>query len=527
MSLTIGIIIILLIFTIIGNICSKKIKNIEDYYVAGRNANTPLIVGSLVASYLGTGTFMGDAGMAFDGYPLSLLIFMAMPAGGYVLGALLFGRFLHRSKCITVAEFFEKRYSSKKIRFAMGITIVIGMMAYLIVVTQGASIILSSLTHIPRSISLFIICFVYTSFTFSGGSKGVLITDTMMFTLFMISMIVITPFVITDAGGWNSAFDMIAHYGNGIFSSSGIIGTYDNFPEKNDPLIWAIIMGFMGILLVTGSPWQASRYLMAKNEHVVIRSSMIGGLSILLLYILIAATSLCGRILSPQPTTGEEVYINFALNILPTFIGIILLGGLMSAGISSASTFLSLLGGSITSDIIGIKNPKQELFVCRIAVVVCSLISMLTCFFNSPAILWLSFFAGSLFASSWTPIAIMSVWCKKITKKAVFWGIMVGFWGNLISKLIINTISITVPIWCDPFLIGLISNIAVTLIISHLDKITDENLSFRNSLFVKPTELYDTAQNSVTRRIAIFCAIGSLCISAFLFVVYYIPFTKL
>ena len=36
-------------------------------------------------------------------------------------------------------------------------------------------------------------------------------------------------------------------------------------------------------------------------------------------------------------------------------------------------------------------------------------------------------FIGTVFASSWGPVGIMSVWSERITKDAAFWGMVTGF----------------------------------------------------------------------------------------------------
>ena len=49
----------------VGNYAGRGVRNLDDYYVAGRRAPTLLIVGTLVASFLSTNTFLGDAGFLY------------------------------------------------------------------------------------------------------------------------------------------------------------------------------------------------------------------------------------------------------------------------------------------------------------------------------------------------------------------------------------------------------------------------------------------------------------------------------
>ena len=74
----IGMIVAMLVFVIIGIVISRKIKNVEDFYVAGRRAPTVLIAGSLIASYASTGLFMGDAAQGYEGIMFSVIILTTM-----------------------------------------------------------------------------------------------------------------------------------------------------------------------------------------------------------------------------------------------------------------------------------------------------------------------------------------------------------------------------------------------------------------------------------------------------------------
>ena len=53
-----GMLISMVFYIVLGIVISRKVKNVNDFFVAGRQAPTLLIVGSLVASYCSTGLFI-------------------------------------------------------------------------------------------------------------------------------------------------------------------------------------------------------------------------------------------------------------------------------------------------------------------------------------------------------------------------------------------------------------------------------------------------------------------------------------
>ena len=99
---TIAVLVSILVYIVIGNYAGRGIKNLDDYYVAGRRAPTLLIVGTLVASLLSTNAFLGETGFVYDGQAGPYLLFPPTAAMGYVLGAVFFGRYLRRSRSLTV-----------------------------------------------------------------------------------------------------------------------------------------------------------------------------------------------------------------------------------------------------------------------------------------------------------------------------------------------------------------------------------------------------------------------------------------
>ena len=137
---TTSILISIAIYALVGNYAGRKVKHLEDYFVAGRQAPTLLIVGTLVASVLSTNAFLGETGFSYATQGGAYILWPSIWVTGYVWGALYFGHYLRRSRALTVAEFFGWRFDSRPVQAAAGVTIVLGLGGYLLAVTQGAGI---------------------------------------------------------------------------------------------------------------------------------------------------------------------------------------------------------------------------------------------------------------------------------------------------------------------------------------------------------------------------------------------------
>ncbi|MDD2496851.1 MAG: sodium:solute symporter family protein [Desulfitobacteriaceae bacterium] len=526
----IGVGISLIVYIVIGNYVGTRVKTLDDYYVMGRNAPTVLIVGTLVASFLSTNAFMGDTGYAYSGYAMLLLILIFINAVGYVIGAMYFGRYIRRAKPLTVPHYFGERFKSKKVQMVAGITTVVGVTGYLLSVTQGTSLLMSELTGLPYQSVLLACWIVYTSFCFYSGSGGVVLTDTIMFFVFVAAAIVATPSILQAAGGWFPGLEQLANFDlkPDILSYHGMVGANADYATPRDAIAWAVTMGVVWALVVASSPWQVGRFLMAKSEHVVIRSAIIAP---------IVAIFMCGmtyfvapyiNLVNPDIVPNERNYIWAAMNLMPTFWGVLLLTGIMAAGLSSASTFLSLIGFSMTNDVLQIKNDdeKKKLRISRITMVCCGLVALAIAYFQPPAMLYITFFAATIFASSWGPIAFMSVWSKKITKTGAFWGIICGFVGNAAAKLLTMKGIISLPWYMDPFVVGLICCLAAVYIGSTLTKVTDEEKAYRENLFIVPESECDPVEIKKTLGYSKLLVAGGLVAIVLMVFLYAIPYAK-
>ena len=456
------------VFFAVGMYAGRSVRKLDDYFVAGRRAPTLLIVGTLVASVLSTSIFLGEAGFTYDGQLGPYILMPGVAVIGYVYGAVLFGTYLRRSRAPTVAAFFGQRFNSRRVQQAAGLTIILGLGGYLVVVTQGAAILLSELTDLEYFQSIVLAWLSYTLFTMYSGSKGVILTDTLMFLLFCGATIFFAFYIVDEMGGVTQGIEDLTKVDGkvGIASWHGIVGEGTEWPKPRDYLIWTLIVDMSWGFVYAVGPWQSSRHLMAKDEHVVIRAAIYACIAVALLQILIYGVGGLINNANPNISPSETVIIWAAQNLVPSVIGALLMAGIMAAALSSASTFLSLVGFSISNDIIQRKN-ELTLTSSRITMLVTGVVVLALCFIFPPNVFWLMMFIGTVFASSWGPVGFMSVWSKTITADAAFWGIMVGFFGNVIPAALEYIRLISLPSYFNPALIGAMLSLLVIVVISE------------------------------------------------------------
>lgn len=495
----IGMCIAMVIYIIIGMMISRKVKNADDFYVAGRRAPVILIAGSMIASYTSTGMFMGDAAQCYDGAFSPIIIFAGMQSAGYIIGAVFFGRYLRRSEVYTIPEFFGKRFQSKPVKILAAITAIITMTVYLLSVMQGIGTLMSTVIGIDYNICILIALIVFTFISVASGSRGVLITDTIMAGVFTLALVG-AAFVISDqVGGWFPAIENLAanESTSALLSWGGQPGPlYDTGMEN---VIWGLTYGVVWMSVCMVGPWQSSRYLMARNEHIVVKSSFISAIGVFLLEFLVGMSAVMINLANGNLEDSSQVMIWASMNMLPKVLGVLLLTGVLSAGISSATTFLSLIGSSVANDIIASEG-KESIRAGRIVMVIVSIIVLLVAVSNSPAIFWIMFLGGAIVASSWMPVALACVFSKRLTKTGAFCGMLCGFLACFALRLFTSLTGTALPVYLDPSIVGIVCNVIAMIIGSACTQVTEEEKQARSQLFVMPEAEKNAAEVKKTLK---------------------------
>jgi Na+/proline symporter len=316
--------------------------------------------------------------------------------------------------------------------------------------------------------------------------------------LFMTATVVFVVYIVDGFGGISKSITDLARLESkaGIASWTGIIGEGTDWPTALDYVIWAVVMDIAWALVYAVGPWQASRHLMARDEHVVLRAAILASFFVIALQMLVYAIGGLMNLAKVDITPSETVLIWAAKTMVPEILGAFLLAGIVAAALSSASTFLSLVGFSVSNDM-GSKPLSHTVSTTRKIMLITSLIALVCCYFFPPNIFWFMLFIGTVFASSWGPVGLMSIWSKRITKEAAFWGMFSGFFMNVIPATIDYLGIYHMPEYY-PAVIGIVMSFAVIFVVSARGKVSREEKIYRMRLHRPPASDIDRAKTLKT-----------------------------
>ena len=179
-------------------------------------------------------------------------------------------------------------------------------------------------------------------------------------------------------------------------------------------------------------------------------------------------------------------------NVLPKLIGTLLLAGIMAAGLSSASTFLSVIGFSVTSDIFQkeYKSEEEKLRLSRIVMLGVGIVSLILAYMGLGGIRIISYFASTIIAASWAVPGIGSIVSKKMSKTGARWSMIAGFLGFIITKCMVGFGIGKAPDifvnFLDPFFIGFFLSLLFAILGSKFHPVSKEEMDYRSQLLVLP-----------------------------------------
>lgn len=169
-----------------------------------------------------------------------------------------------------------------------------------------------------------------------------------------------------------------------------------------------------------------------------------------------------------------------------------------------------------------IDDDKKKLRAGRISIIVVVVIVMLLAYLNPPQIYIIMLLSGTVVVCSWFPVCIASVWSKRATKTGAFCGMLCGFLGCAVMKIIGTKVSL--PIYLDSFVVGLVANVLGLVIGSKLTTVTKKEEEERARLFVTPAgELVAGEIKKTKRTVAFYIAFGVI-VGALLLFLWVIPY---
>jgi SSS family solute:Na+ symporter len=354
----------LLIVAVVGVVASRKEKDSDDYFLAGRNLTWWIIGGSLIAANISTHHFIGMSGRAAE-IGLAIASFEWMAAIALILYGKFFLPYYLKSRITTMPEFLERRFNDK-VRLVYAIISLIGYIVIeLAVVLYTGSLAIHSIFGLPLAVGLAILCVIGGGYTIYGGFKSVAYTDIIQVTVLILGGLTVTLLGLQQVGA------VTPGYGGSVVS--GLRAVLDGAPEKfhmvkpwNDPELPWVGVFFGGMWLANIFYWGCNQFitqrtLAAKNVwHGQMGVVFAGFLKLLVPVLVVLPGIIAFRLYNADTGLMRNVCVleksdlafpTLVKQLLPAGFTGLVMAGLMGCVMSHIASMLSASSSIITFDI--------------------------------------------------------------------------------------------------------------------------------------------------------------------------------
>ena len=417
-----SILIYLLILIGVGAIRSRRVKTQTDFMVAGRKLSAPVLVGTLLATWIGSGSIIASAGLSYrKGF--SALWFDAGVWVAIIVLYFIAGR-ARKLAQFTVPDILEIRYNQAA-RILGSITTIIAYTAIVSYQFKAGGMVLNMVVGIPVEQGIIITALFVIAYTALAGMISVAYTDVVNGVVLLLGLVIAFPFLLKLAGGWSTMTTTLSP---------------DRFQVLGTMTIWeALGYSLPTMLLLLGESNMYQRFFSARNERAA-KVSVVGWISgTIFVETLIVVLAIIGSsmFLDINP---ETVILHSVRHGLSPVIGCVLLAAIVAVIVSTADSFLLVPSTNIMRDIYQrFINPnvsqKRMVLYSRIVVILLGVVAFVQVRFFT-TVLAMALYAYTMYGVGITPATLAAFFWKRATPTGGVCSIASGMATTIIWELL-------------------------------------------------------------------------------------------
>ena len=472
MTLAAGVIIVyLLLLTLLGVWHSRRVKTGDDFALAGRKLGVTVTVGTLVATWIGTGSLFGSPD-AIKHMGLATFIY---PLGG-AAGILLLMGLAGRARALpakSVPQILGLRFgkSAQMLGACALVTAYMVMVSYQI---RAGGAIAERLFPAQE----FVADVEVTAGDEDSASGRERPAEAPPVTLYPILFAVFVIAYTALAGMVSVAWtDLI----NGVLMTGGLLAAlvwtylaWDPVSQPIDPSLLTLPgqvttvewIGYIlpAFLLVMGDANLFQRFMSTGSVSTARWSAFGMFWGVLLLELTVIALAILGcLVLQHDPQDAKYIILTLATSKLPTWLGIVILAAATAIVITTADSLLLSASTSVSVDLLGgMKGAgQQRVMVVLLGAIALALSYAGTGFFD------IARYAYTLYGASLTPALVCALLFPQVPRRAVVTGMAGGLLTALIWKggLLTGAMPVVLQPW-DPSLPALTVNLGLIFVLT-------------------------------------------------------------
>lgn len=357
------------ILFLISYIAGRKADN-AGFFVGNRKSTWYVVAFAMIGSSISGVTYVSVPGMvAVSGFSYLQMV-LGFVAGQFMIAFVLVPLF-YRMNLVSIYEYLENRFgmsSYKTGAWFFFISKMLGAAVRLFLVCLTLQLLVFDPLQLPFLLNVVITVALVWLYTFQGGVKTLIWTDTLKTFCLVVSVVLCIYFIASDLD----------------LSFNGMIRTINDselsrmffFDDINDRrhFLKQFFAGMFTMIAMTGLDQDMmQRNLSCKNSKDAQKNMITSGIMLffvvmlfLMLGVLLYIYGEQNGLFTPQDVVAGNINSDQVFPLIatghyfPMIVGILFIIGLISAAYSAAGSALTALTTSFTVDVLGIKNKKES-----------------------------------------------------------------------------------------------------------------------------------------------------------------------
>lgn len=330
----------------------------ESFFIGNRKSNWMLVAFGMIGTSLSGVTFVSVPG-AVGNDKFSYLQITLGYLIGYIVVAYVLLPLYYRLKLTSIYGYLQQRMGQLSYKSGAWIFIVsrlVGATARLYLVVNILQVSILDSLGVPFIVTTLIILGMIILYTYEGGVKTIVWTDTLQTSCMLLGLIICTVYMLNHLG--LSIGDSFT-----AMNKKGYTKIFDFDPNQKSFFIKQILAGAFITITMTGIDQEMMQKSLSvtrlkdSQKNMVTLGFILLGVISLFLY-MGGLLHLYGAQESVS-SAGDQLFPDIALNHMPPFISIIFIIALISALFPSADGAMTALTSSLCIDIFGMREKTQ------------------------------------------------------------------------------------------------------------------------------------------------------------------------
>lgn len=354
-----------LVLFIVSYIAGRKADN-EGFFVGNRKSAWYVVAFAMIGSSISGVTFVSVPGMVEVSNFSYLQMVLGFVAGQFIIAFVLIPLF-YRMNLVSIYEYLENRFGGSSYKtgaWFFFISKMLGAAVRLFLVCLTLQLLVFEPFKLPFVLNVIITVALVWLYTFRGGVKSLIWTDTLKTFCLVVSVVLCIYYIASDL--------RLDFTGMVTTISESDLSRMFFFDDVNDKRYFfkQFLAGVFTMIAMTGLDQDMmQRNLSCKNFKDSQKNMITSGISqffVILLFLMLGVLlyTFTARQGIDNPAKSDELFPMIATGgYFPGIVGVLFIIGLISAAYSAAGSALTALTTSFTVDILGVKGKTEEAVV--------------------------------------------------------------------------------------------------------------------------------------------------------------------